>query len=265
MSEILESIKDYATELDIRVRQLEACAGGMKGGVSVIRKNGHAFFIVRTTEKGKCTSRYIPPGNEKLIESYVKARYAKKLLPVLRSDLKAANAFVALHSGKEEDDAVKEIDPAILAFCSDLYVPKRVMAEEWMQSKGPETPLSGSDPGVKTARGDFVRSKSEALIANALFARELVYLYEKPLYLDTKRYAFFPDFTILRLSDMKEIYWEHFGMMDDSDYLNSALKKISDYISNGIIPGRDLICTFECSRKPLSSEDVEMLIKAILL
>ena len=265
MSEMFNSVNSYASDLRIRVKQLELFLPDTKGGISAIHRNGRTFFVVRVTENGVCKSQYIADDNEKLIKPYAKSKYAKKVMPVLTANLAAADAFLARHSGLEEDDAAGSIDPAFFAFCSDLYVPREQIVADWVQSKGPEAPQYGSEPMVMTARGDRVRSKSEALIANLLFSNDQLYLYEKPLYLDKKLYAVFPDFTILRLRDMKELYWEHFGMMDDPDYLNAAIKKISDYIANGIIPGRDLICTFESSRVPLSSEDVEILIRTMLV
>ena len=265
MSELYDSISSYSADLRMRIKQLQINLSGTRGGISAIHRNGRTFFIVRVTENGKCKTSYIAGRNEKLIKPYANAKYAKKVLPVLTANLNAAESFLAQHTGLEELEAAERFDPAFIPYCSDVYVPKDQIILEWMQSKGPEVPRYGGEPMVMTARGDCVRSKSEAIIANLLHANGLAYLYEKPLYLDKKYYAVFPDFTVLRLRDMKEIYWEHFGMMDDPDYLNTALKKISDYISNGMIPGRDLICTFESSQIPLSSEDVSKIIETLLL
>ncbi len=265
MSAMYDNVSGYAADLRMRIKQLQIFQSGIKGGISAIHRNGQTFFMVRVTENCKCKTSYIAGRNEKLIKPYANAKYAKKVLPVLTANLNAAESFLAQHTGLEETDAAQTLDPAFIPYCSDIYIPKDQIISEWMQSKGPEVPRYGGEPMVMTARGDCVRSKSEAIIANLLHANGLAYLYEKPLYLDNKYYAVFPDFTILRLRDMKEIYWEHFGMMDDPDYLNSALKKISDYISNGMIPGKDLVCTFESSQIPLSSEDVRIIIETMLL
>ena len=42
-------------------------------------------------------------------------------------------------------------------------------------------------------------------------------VYEKPLYLPGMKYPIFPDFTILDLRALEEVYWEHLGRMADPD------------------------------------------------
>ena len=45
--------------------------------------------------------------------------------------------------------------------------------------------------------------------------------------------------------EVKELYWEHMGMMDNGEYAEKAVRKISAYYQNGIYPGEALILTFE--------------------
>lgn len=56
----------------------------------------------------------------------------------------------------------------------------------------------------KTKKGDYVRSKSEKIIADLLYDYGLEYVYEAGITLDYKEY--FPDFTVFhQLSDKKYI------------------------------------------------------------
>lgn len=75
----------------------------------------------------------------------------------------------------------------------------------------PEKPYS-------TLAGFFVRSKSEVLIANALYAASLSFTYEKPLFLPDSGTPVYPDFTISTPLYHKTVYWEHLGLMDHEDY-----------------------------------------------
>lgn len=76
-----------------------------------------------------------------------------------------------------------------------------------------------------------------------MFHKGIPYKYEKPLYL--KGYGIvYPDFTFLSKRTRKEIYWEHEGRMDDSEYAKTAIKKIKTYEDNGIYLGENLILTF---------------------
>ena len=53
--------------------------------------------------------------------------------------------------------------------------------------------------------------------------------------------------------------------MDDESYVNRNLKKMNVYIKAGIIPGKNLIMTFETAQQPLDVKVVERLIKEYLL
>lgn len=67
-----------------------------------------------------------------------------------------------------------------------------------------------------TTKGDRVRSKSEVIIANLLFANSVDYVYEKELFYEPGKWIE-PDFTIKTKSG-KEIYWEHLGMIGIESY-----------------------------------------------
>lgn len=51
----------------------------------------------------------------------------------------------------------------------------------------------------------------------------------------------YPDFTILHPLSKKIIYWEHFGLMDNENYIKNVCFKIQQYAQNGIIPSVNLI------------------------
>ena len=178
--------------------------------------------------------------------------------------LKPQNTFLQIHSKTDEYDIAEKITPEILDFCSDLYVSREQLINDWKNSKGPDTPTIGTQPSVTTINGELVRSKSEAIIANALYYHNIVYQYERPLYIDSRYYTVFPDFTVFNPDLGSEIYWEHFGMMDDPDYSRRTVEKISDYAKNDIIIGKNFICTFEDEEHPLSSANVEQIIKGFL-
>ena len=58
----------------------------------------------------------------------------------------------------------------------------------------------------------------------------------------------YPDFTILKMPERREVYLEHFGMLDDESYLENVLCKISTYERSGIYPGVDLFVTYETGK-----------------
>lgn len=78
----------------------------------------------------------------------------------------------------------------------------------------------------QTADGNFVRSKSEVIIANLLHAAGMNYRYEEPLHYDGGKIL--PDFTIY-LSNGRKIFWEHIGMLGVEDYDRRWAEKLNVY------------------------------------
>ena len=132
----------------------------------------------------------------------------------------------------------------------------------WMSREFQTNTYFDAKAAFKTERGEYVRSKSELIIANLLSRADIPYRYECPLYLSSGR-TVYPDFTILKMPERIEIYWEHLGMMDDPDYSDSASRKIERYILSGILPGRQLIVTLETSASPLNPECLEIIIDSL--
>ncbi|WP_160746705.1 AAA family ATPase [Croceibacterium soli] len=86
----------------------------------------------------------------------------------------------------------------------------------------------------RTRRGDLVASKSEIVIADILYELEqkgsIRFSYEKPRMLaGVERW---PDFTIEHGSEVW--YWEHCGMLKNSDYAARWKRKKAAYVQEGI-------------------------------
>jgi hypothetical protein len=102
----------------------------------------------------------------------------------------------------------------------------------------------------KTLSGDLVRSKSEVIIANILFDRNIPFFYEKMLYAPDGS-CYLPDFTIH--CNGTEYYWEHLGMLESEDYARNWNKKVRWY--QNYFPDR-LITTKESATLSQETEQV---------
>ena len=92
---------------------------------------------------------------------------------------------------------------------------------------------------ISTLEDYFVRSKSEALIANALHVSGLDFSYEKPLFAPDGT-MYLPDFTVTFQGN--DYYWEHWGMLERERYAAHTQTKKKWY--ENYFPGR-LIESFE--------------------
>ncbi len=90
----------------------------------------------------------------------------------------------------------------------------------------------------RTEGGDLVRSKSELVIADKLYARGIDYAYEQPRVLEEGRVRY-PDFTIADHARGVTFYWEHLGMLDDPGYRSRWERKRQEYVKAGIRPWQD--------------------------
>ena len=133
----------------------------------------------------------------------------------------------------------------------------------WINSDYEKNPRYHEHLIHKTLSGNYVRSKSEAIIANSLFINNIPYRYENAL--NFEDVIFYPDFTIKHPKTFQVFYWEHFGMMDNPSYYENTYNKLKIYAHNKIIPTINLITTYETQKNPIDSTKIEQLIKEFFL
>ena len=110
----------------------------------------------------------------------------------------------------------------------------------------------------KTASGIKVRSKSEVIIADALFYNKVSFAYEQPLVVNNTTYC--PDFTIIKPNG-QAFYWEHCGMLHDKEYKDKWDRKAAVFKDNGIsVENGNLIVT-EDGKKGINSMHINHLIQ----
>ena len=134
--------------------------------------------------------------------------------------------------------------------------------QEWADASYEKNPKYPEQLVHKSLSGNVVRSKSEALIDMILYQNQIPFRYESPLIFND--ITFYPDFTLRHPKNGKQIYWEHFGMMDNATYSRNAYNKLQLYCSNGLIPSINLITTFETESSPLTSDFIVKVINHYL-
>ena len=102
----------------------------------------------------------------------------------------------------------------------------------------------------RTLAEAMVRSKSEVIIANMLFDRDISFLYEKPLYAPDGSF-YLPDFTIVWRGE--QFYWEHLGLLERDDYKRHWDTKKAWYDRH--FPGR-LVTTEESGNLSIAAKNL---------
>ncbi len=115
----------------------------------------------------------------------------------------------------------------------------------------------------RTLKGDYVRSKSEVIIANCYYLKNIQYRSEEVT--QVGKYFFAPDFKILVPGKRKIKIHEHFGLMNNSEYREKALWKMSVYIENGYRPYEDIIFTFDDIDGNIDAKNLDTLITSFCM
>lgn len=116
---------------------------------------------------------------------------------------------------------------------------------------------------VPAENGLLTRSKSEADYADFYDKTGILYHYDETFFFmegeSDRRFGrvryISPDFVLLR-PDGTFLFHEHFGRTDDPKYMRDNIRKIMTYIELGIMPGRDLLISFE---RPGGGVDLKLL------
>ncbi|KVH79411.1 hypothetical protein WJ42_06005 [Burkholderia cepacia] len=124
----------------------------------------------------------------------------------------------------------------------------------------------------RSRRGTSVRSKSEVIIDDALFAHDVVAGYEIPFYGTDGRQYRLPDFTIEDAAMGRTILWEHCGMLSDEGYRNRWEKKLVWYRKNGVLPVEEgggeratLVVTRDDEKGGIDGHAIDALIEQLFL
>ena len=161
-------------------------------------------------------------------------------------------------------DSIAELFSCCPQMLKDKLDPADMSEEDyiyfWQKVNFVPKPLGDDVPFHLTLNGERVRSKSEEIIANALFSKGIPYRYGCPVKLRNGEMVH-PDFTILDVRNRREVFLEHLGKADDPDYVNRNMWKFREYERSGINLGQNLLITYETDKDPLNSKIVEAFIK----
>ena len=114
----------------------------------------------------------------------------------------------------------------------------------------------------RTLKGHMVRSKSELVIANILFQMDLQYEYEKRYEGAISGGIVLPDFLFADAAG-EPIIWEHLGMLNRADYLESWERKKVWYSKNGFKEGENLFTSSDDDQGGLDSKKVRKVAEQI--
>ena len=260
MKNLVYSLNQYDKFLRKMIAKTEQSLDDLpEGHLKISHSRGQTFYCMRGPESNKFI--YIPRKNADFAALLAQKDYNRKLLKHMKNELLAIESMLADFPEKNIDVLFNSLHPDRRKLVRPVMLTAGQYAEKWQGAPYTGKEFSDNDTSsFYTDKGERVRSKSEVIIANILNKFGLPYKYECPLNL--KGVTVHPDFTILDLRNRREVYLEHFGMMDNQSYSQSFVRRINLYEQNGIFPGRELLFTVESSANPLNTRILQAVIKA---
>lgn len=265
---VLAEAQKRSEELLALIEEKKRALGKAPTGRIKIQHRGSNHHCYHITDPTKPSGEYIPVSNQKLIKALVQKEYDQAVLSELQQELNLLDKFIDKYKPSAIKNILENYPETRLDYITPLQVSDDKYSAIWRTISYKGKAFEEGSPEFITSMGEQVRSKSEVIIADTLTKFKIPYKYECPLQVKTtshKQLTIYPDFTCLNVRTRKQIIWEHFGRMDDSEYSAQMVRKMRTFSRNGFIPGINLLFTMESNCTPLDRRDAEQLIKTFLL
>jgi len=253
---IYEKALKERERLETKMAEINILLEDLPEGKLIITRNGKRYKWYRSDGH---LQEYISKKERGLAERLAIRKYLSYKLNELKHEKKAIEFYLRHHNNNlSEAEQMLNASSEYRELLLPYFKPLSEELVEWQNAfynsnlKYPEQLLH------KASGGKLVRSKSELLIDNALYTNQIPFRYECELQLGAS--VIYPDFTIRHPKNGDVYYWEHFGKMDDANYCKNTCSKLQLYTLHGIIPGINLITTYETQKNPLSIEMVDDII-----
>ena len=202
--------------------------------------------------------RYLPVENQKMIQALAQKAYDEKVLAIIDARLKGARRLL-----KDYQQKIMDVYLKLPASRKKLVTPIIPTDEDFIKAWHEKHPGSvnpyPNNSVIYSERGESVRSKSEKILADLFYRHDIPYIYEPQIVL-AKGKTVYPDFLLLNMKQRKTYVYEHFGMMDNSEYAKNMSEKIEMYLENGYWYGENLLFSMETSTNLLNTRTVEKML-----
>lgn len=245
--------------LDEQIKSLHSQIESLPEGKIICTPNGNGYKWYRSDGH---KSVYIPKSERNLAEQLAIKKYLKQKLEDCKQEKVAIDFYLRHHQARKAEDLLID-KPGYQDLLYPHFKSQSQEIEEWINDSFEQNPKYLENKIHKTSSGNVVRSKSEVLIDLVLYTNKIPFRYECALQIGN--YTIYPDFTILHPKTGKIYYWEHFGMMSDPKYNKNVGERLQTYVNYGIIPSIDLITTFETLEHPLTTQEIEGIVKEYFL
>ncbi|MBR6150690.1 MAG: hypothetical protein IKQ25_05365 [Lachnospiraceae bacterium] len=259
--ELFEQKEEIERLIRMAKKQKEECAGIPEGMIKVSPSGGKPQYFFR--KEGEAKAKYIPAKEKEFVAKLIKREYAIRSLSKLEEMKKCLQSFLDKYHPQALQHQYANLCEGRKVFLSPFELTDGMYVQQWLEEHPGEKNPYPEQGKYETIQGEYVRSKSEKILADTFYKMQVPYRYEAQLNLGLGRNVY-PDFTCLNVRKRKTIYWEHLGLLDMDAYANKNHEKLALYEQNGILLGDTLMISFETAECPLNTTVLRKKIEAIL-
>lgn len=261
MNELQSVINNKINKLEQIINHADRYIENAPEGTLRISHNKNTEQYFWRKNKRDPNGQYIKKNNRELIHALAQKDYEQRLRHIAEKEKIQLQHMRDEYHSQNLMKVYEDLSSARQKLIQPYRLNDREFIDNWIKREYENKSISDEDGnGIYTENGEVVRSKSEKIIADKLHFMDIPYHYEEALYLNGYG-VIYPDFTILNVRTREVFYWEHFGIMDDKQYCEKAIRKIETMEKNHIFPGKQLIITYETQRHPLNARVIELLIQ----
>lgn len=265
MINIIDQINFYISDLERLKKQLiRKTKDSPPGTLYIGWSHGSPQYYHHTITSKGSHSQFIRKKNRELAINLANKSYYEKICKCIDLQIKTLMNCVSSINKYDYTTIYDTLPVARQAVTTPITISDEEYINNWYVKHPGDVNTFPKENVFETKRGEFVRSKSEKILADMLFDLNIPYVYEAALNLGDDGQVY-PDFTTLNVRTRATIQIEHMGMMDDPHYSNNFVRKIHLYEKHGYHLGEQLLVTFETSSTPLCISDVENMMRRCLL
>lgn len=231
-----------------------------KGSLRVANKQQRVDYYYKSEKNAKWV--YLKKSELSRAKVLAQRDYDLQMIKLGSERIRAIEQFLKKYDETNVQNIYENTNPGRCVLLSEHVMSDEEYAVKWQQMRYEGKDFAEEVNEIITEKGERVRSKSEKIIADKLYALGIPYRYECPLVLHGN-ITVYPDFTILRVATREEVYLEHFGMMNDEVYVEKTMNKLATYEKNGIYLGVNLFMTFETGKRVLNMRALDDLLRKL--
>ena len=260
--ELNQQLLEIESLIDKENSRLKQYKGLEKGKLQVTASHGNIQYLF--VEDGATVPRYMPAIEREKVRLFAQREYDEKMYEHLNTIKARLRRFIKNYDENSIDAIYENMCEGRKRLVTPIKPDKDSIINKWMEMHPGGMNTIEEEPDIRTNRGEYVRSKSEKILADYFYRAGIPYQCEPKFTLFSGKNVY-PDFVLLTVRNNKTIYWEHLGKVDDAGYVIRNMSKLMDYEKSGLLLGDNLIITLETRERPLDIELIKRNVEQFLI